>query len=184
MLGEKLYSQYFSNIPLRTSNKRVKSYDGASIKPLGVMSVPVRHERKEFGCEFMVIRNGGQPLIGRNVLNELDFGFVLDSRNQLVKDRSFSEDFLGDGPREVPLVLIDGVECESNRSIEQDVQRQGAKSECKADSETSYGAMKGIVSSDTVLAQFNPASPMMASGWFQDRRQGVKSKWKTVCEPS
>lgn len=110
------------------------------------MLASVQHNDKMFECEFLVIRNGAQPLIGRDVLDKMNFNFVLNSINSLEVDKLVAEyselfkDELGHynygkihfevkpgtkpifcKPRRIPLAFVDSVDKELDRLIEQGV---------------------------------------------------------------
>lgn len=39
----------------------------------------MQYETQKYVCEFLVIENGGRPLIGRDILNKIDFQFKFNS---------------------------------------------------------------------------------------------------------
>lgn len=64
VLSSSVYTKKFSEIPLRKTNIVLRSYDGSIIKPVGTMRAPVEYNGKKEPCEFLVVVNGGNPLVG------------------------------------------------------------------------------------------------------------------------
>lgn len=79
VISERTHAQHFYEVPLQKTNIVLKSYDGACIKPLGAMCATIQHNDENVPCVFLVIRNGGQPLIGRDNLDKFKFEFACNS---------------------------------------------------------------------------------------------------------
>lgn len=79
VISDRMHAQHFGEVPLQKTNIVLKAYDGACIKPLGAMSATIQHNDMKVPCVFLVIRNGGQPLIGRDILDKIKFEFVCNS---------------------------------------------------------------------------------------------------------
>lgn len=77
--SKELYNQHFSTIPLEQTNIVLKSYDNSVIRPCGRFTASVQHKSSQYDCEFLVIQNGGRPLIGRDILNKINFEFKINS---------------------------------------------------------------------------------------------------------
>lgn len=77
--SKELYDRFFSNVPMNKSNMVLKSYDGSVIRPAGSFNAKVKYNEREYQCEFLVICNGGKPLIGRDILNKINFKFTINS---------------------------------------------------------------------------------------------------------
>lgn len=71
-LSDETYTMEFSDVPLRETNVALRTYNGATIEPLGVMRANIQHNGKTEKCDFVFVRNGGNPLIGRDILNKLE----------------------------------------------------------------------------------------------------------------
>lgn len=78
-MSKKLFDMHFSTIPLKETNIVLKSYDSSVIRPCGSFAATVQYGTKKYICEFLVIENGGRPLIGRDILNKINFEFKINS---------------------------------------------------------------------------------------------------------
>ena len=67
VISKKDYDQYFGS-KLHKSNKRLKTYSGEKISPLGVAHVHVRYENQTELVDLYVVESGGPPLFGREWL--------------------------------------------------------------------------------------------------------------------
>lgn len=146
VMSDKIYTQELSSVPLQTTDMVLRSYDGSIIKPVGIMRVSLQHKQKSVACEFVVVRNGGNTLIGRDMLSLLDVGLELNSlreENVTKLIAEFNELFRIEvgcykygkihfevepgtkpifcKPRKVPFAFVDGVNRELDRLIEQGV---------------------------------------------------------------
>lgn len=79
VLSERAYASHFASIPLRNTNTILKSYDGTRITPIGRMAATIAYQDNIFDCDFMVVRNGSVSLIGRNILDQINFQFVINA---------------------------------------------------------------------------------------------------------
>lgn len=96
VFSEEIYTKHFADKPLVRTGMFLRSYDSNIIKPLGSIRVLVRYGDNEFESDFWVVRNGGNPQVGRDILDKLGFSFVLNSiklgnTDNLIKE--FSELF-------------------------------------------------------------------------------------------
>ena len=66
------YKQIFGNDPiLQKSFTTLKTYTNEIIKPLGKTSVKVRYKGIEKKLPLTILRNGNNPILGRNWIKEL-----------------------------------------------------------------------------------------------------------------
>ena len=80
-ISEATYREHLSSLPLRETNIALRPYDGKTITPLGVIYPVVTYNGNSVEHPFFVIRNGGNPLVGRDWLKE--FQVSLASVNSL-----------------------------------------------------------------------------------------------------
>lgn len=71
-----MYKEYFSNIELRETSTRLKTYDGNIIVPLGEIEVMITYRSitKE-KCKLIIVEKGTKPLLGRDLMNTFGFTF-------------------------------------------------------------------------------------------------------------
>lgn len=144
--SKELYEQYFSNVPVNKSNIILKSHDGSVIRPFGRFNATVRYGDKEHECAFLIIENGGKPLIGRDILNKINFEISINSITNVNLDKlvkKYHELFdsklgcykygkakfeVGENtipifvkPRRVPLAFQDDVNSELDRLVREGV---------------------------------------------------------------
>lgn len=146
-MSERAYTSMFSHVPIRNTGVLLKAYEGTPIVPVGVVELFLEYRSRTFKCEFLVIRNGGEPLIGRDILRRLNIGFdmhAMDKSNDVqMLINEFSDIFRDElgcykfdkvhfeveegtkpifcKPRKVPLAFVDSVNKEIDRLIEQGV---------------------------------------------------------------
>lgn len=68
-ISELTYKQYFSNVPLTLTAKRLLSYTGDSISCIGITRLQFVYRESTHTLNVYVIRNGGPPLLGRDFIS-------------------------------------------------------------------------------------------------------------------
>lgn len=146
MFSGKVYNECFAECLLHESSTILKSYYGSLIKPVGTLSAPIQFNGKPFMGEFFVVRNGAKPLIIRDILEKLNIVFTINSLDNIEVNtfiEKYSEllkDELGHykfgkihfeiksdvklifrKPSKIPLAIVNSVDNEINRLIEQGV---------------------------------------------------------------
>lgn len=76
VISDRLHAQPFGEVPLEKSNTVLKTYDGTCIKPLSAMGATIQHNDRKVSCVFLVFKNGGEQLIGRDILDKIKLDFV------------------------------------------------------------------------------------------------------------
>lgn len=86
--SEKFYQQVSQNLnlPLKKIKTVLKTYDGKLIKPLGSFDIEIVFNKNKYVVNILVIKNGGRPLIGRDILRLLKLDIC--SVNNIKVDRS------------------------------------------------------------------------------------------------
>lgn len=92
--SRKLYNKYFSDVAVKPSNVILKSYGNSLIRPYGSFEATVCYNNKQFSCEFLIIDNGGKPLVGRDILNKIDSKFELNSISD-IKIKKLTDKYSG-----------------------------------------------------------------------------------------
>lgn len=115
--SERFYKQHFKDSKLKVVDTILKTYDGKTIKPIGVFKANVMYKSKLLECNILVIKNGGQPLIGRDILKILDINFInsfdvfpaeSEVKDLLIKYKELFNDELGHYKFEkIKLELVD-----------------------------------------------------------------------------
>lgn len=72
VISEKDYEKRLSQVKLERSAVVLKSYDGAIIKPVGQITVNIKNGNEKHMVRFQVIKNGGRPLLGRDILKKIN----------------------------------------------------------------------------------------------------------------
>ena len=72
IISNKFYSKNFSSVELENVETKLSDYVGNIIEPLGQIHGQVSYNDKIYKLPFLVVKNGGPPLIGRNGFNILN----------------------------------------------------------------------------------------------------------------
>ena len=71
ILPKTLYDQQFNQWPLRSTNVKLKAYNGVQIPVYGEVWLPVVYDQQKRVLPLIVVDGDGHPLLGRNWLKEL-----------------------------------------------------------------------------------------------------------------
>ena len=90
-ISEALFEQSFKSHPLLPTDLILKPYDGSSITPIGKLILPTSHNSQSGPHPFYVIRNGGQPLLGRDWLQKYKVNWANFHELKAEQTRSLNE---------------------------------------------------------------------------------------------
>ncbi|XP_039762474.1 uncharacterized protein K02A2.6-like [Pararge aegeria] len=76
-IGNKMYTELFSDYRLQDNSYKLKSYDGSVIKCIGYIKVPVSYGPISENLNLYIIQNGGVPLLGREWLTKLSLSVIV-----------------------------------------------------------------------------------------------------------
>lgn len=97
LICNETYNQYFSNVPLSPTSKKLFSYTGNLIFTKGVLRISVAYKGQNQFMDFFVVSNNGVSLLGRDFIYLFDL--QLASINSLcVKDDSVIKDLISEFP--------------------------------------------------------------------------------------
>ena len=75
ILPKTLYDQQFNQWPLRSTNVKLKAYNGVQIPVYGEVWLPVVYDLQKRVLPLIVVDGDGPPLLGRNWLKELQLNW-------------------------------------------------------------------------------------------------------------
>ena len=75
ILPKTLYDQQFNQWPLRSTNVKLKAYNGVQIPVYGEVWLPVVYDQQKRVLPLIVVDGDGPPLLGRNWLKELQLNW-------------------------------------------------------------------------------------------------------------
>lgn len=97
--SEQFYNDNCKQCPLKKVSTILKTYNSEIIKPLGLFNASVVFKGKTFVCPFLVIRNGGRPLVGRDFLKivnpSLDGNFINNLSENVEEVEELLQEFKG-----------------------------------------------------------------------------------------
>jgi len=92
VLPESVFKDKFCNCELKPTLIRLKTYDGAIIKPIGKVELVVCYKSIKKKCIFIVVKSDNKPLIGRDIMKEINIGiYKLDSRKTTIGESKFNK---------------------------------------------------------------------------------------------
>lgn len=72
VLPESIYFKKFNYCKLNNTSILLKTYNGQIIRPIGEINVTITFNNKIKNCTLIVVKNGSRPLLGRNLIRELE----------------------------------------------------------------------------------------------------------------
>lgn len=75
-LPEGVWRKYFSRAALGESDKTLRTYSGALLKPIGVCDLQVTYNDATHDISFYVVSNGPVALLGRDFMTKFNLGLV------------------------------------------------------------------------------------------------------------
>ncbi|XP_049866275.1 uncharacterized protein K02A2.6-like [Pectinophora gossypiella] len=69
VISKQMYLQYFKDVPLSKTSKRLSTYTGNKIECSGFVRLQVAYADKEHFLDAYVVENGGPPLLGRDFIS-------------------------------------------------------------------------------------------------------------------
>ena len=90
-ISQTFYEKYFKKFNLLTTGRELCLYNGSKINPTGYLNLKVKFKDVEKEIEFLVIKNGGPPLLGRNFLVSFNVGLTELYCNDISNDSLVSK---------------------------------------------------------------------------------------------
>ncbi|XP_046975644.1 uncharacterized protein K02A2.6-like [Vanessa cardui] len=76
VISESYYKNNFKDVPLSTTQKQLRTYNGKNIFCVGIIHVPVTYASQTHIIAIYVVRSGGPPLLGRNFISKFNLQLV------------------------------------------------------------------------------------------------------------
>ncbi|KAJ8929589.1 hypothetical protein NQ314_017696 [Rhamnusium bicolor] len=106
VISEIFKIKYFNKFKILPTNKRLMSYDGTQITPIGYITVNVTYNDKTSALKLYIIQGGGPPLLGRDFFHV--FNLSLNSIVEMPhKDYNIKMDLASKFPNVFSDVLVD-----------------------------------------------------------------------------
>ncbi|XP_045471780.1 uncharacterized protein K02A2.6-like [Harmonia axyridis] len=78
VVPESCFNNYFKESKLKSTNIRLKCYDGTEIVPEGEFHTTINYKGQVFEfCRFLVVKKGSVPLLGRDLIKRLNIKIYL-----------------------------------------------------------------------------------------------------------
>ena len=92
LISERTYNQFFSDVSLKKSTVKLKSYSGEDIPVIGQMEVLVKYNQQEETLPLLVVKGDGRSLFGRNWFSRITLDWkeihqVMNNSLKTVLDR-------------------------------------------------------------------------------------------------
>lgn len=82
-ISSQLHQMKMKNIPLQPTTGKLSVYSGEAFEVVGAIKGDIEYQDTTTAGNIYVVKNGGPPILGRNLLNKL--GFTNEFINKLQK---------------------------------------------------------------------------------------------------